>query len=68
MASRSPKAGGQRRLDLQDCLLISGILQLEGAAVVIWWPSALVLGGLFCLAFAFLIEIGRTKKNGNPEP
>lgn len=56
-----------RSVDLQDILLASGILFLEAAASVIWWPAALILAGLFCLGFAFLIERDRAKrKNGNP--
>lgn len=50
------------RLDVQDGLLIMGIGCWEAAAIVIWWPAALILAGLFCLGFAFLIE--RATKNG----
>lgn len=44
------------RFDLQDALLLGGVLLLETAAFVIWWPAALILGGLFSLGFALLIE------------
>ncbi|HXI92977.1 MAG TPA: hypothetical protein VNO24_23475 [Blastocatellia bacterium] len=48
--------------DLQDGLLIAGILSLEAAAIVIWWPSALILAGLFALGFVFLMERAKKKK------
>jgi hypothetical protein len=54
-----------KKADLQDVLLICGIALLEIAAAAIWWPSALILGGLLCLGFVCLIE---HKKHGNPEP
>ena len=54
-----------KQFDLQDALLLAGIVFWEIAAAVIWWPSALVLAGAFCLGFAILIE--KTKANGNPK-
>lgn len=47
-------------IDLQDYLLIGGIVTGEGACAVIWWPSALILACMFCFTFAWLIE--RSKK------
>jgi hypothetical protein len=40
---------------LQLCLLGAGVLFSEVAAVVIWWPAALVLAALFCFGFSVLI-------------
>jgi hypothetical protein len=67
----NPELRGQRaaatddrpRVDLQDFLLIGGIGFLEVSAWVIWWPSALILAGLFCFGFAYLIE-----RDGTTEP
>lgn len=57
--------------DLQDALLLVGILLLEIAALVIWWPAALILGGSFALGFAWLIERSKSltirKTHGNPD-
>ena len=53
-------------IDLLDVLLLLGIAFLESAAWFIWRPSALLLAGLLCFGFAYLIE--RSKKNGNPQP
>jgi hypothetical protein len=44
------------RLDLQDGLIVAGIVSGEVAAAVIWWPAALILLCVFCLLFAHLIE------------
>ena len=49
-------------VDLQDRLLVAGILLGEVAALVIWWPSALILGCLFCFGFAYLIEQAKAKE------
>lgn len=72
METAPPEQGGGippiSSWDLQDWLLVVGILCLEGAAGVIWWPSALILAGLFCLSFAFLIERERKNKHGTPKP
>jgi hypothetical protein len=43
-------------LDLQDCLLIIGVLLLVAGTGAIYWPAGLILAGLLCLLFAFLIE------------
>lgn len=57
-------------MDLQDGLLIAGVAFSEIAAIVIWWPSALILASLWCLGFAYMIE--RTEstagKHGHPKP
>ena len=50
----------RRFLDLQDCLLVGGVGFLEASALVIWWPSALILAGVFCFSFVLLIERERT--------
>jgi len=48
--------------DLQDGLLIGGILFGEAAAVVIWWPASLILASLFCFGFAYLLARGSKTK------
>lgn len=61
--SAPEKTGGViRQMDLQDWLLIGGVVFLEGAAWIIWHPAALILAGCFCFGFAWLIEIAN---NGN---
>jgi len=52
----------RRSLDLQDWLLMGGVGFLEASALVIWWPSALILAGLFCFSFVLLIERNRGAK------
>jgi len=51
-----PPPAPRQKWDLQDALLILGVLLLEAAAAAIWWPAALILGGLLSLGFAWLIE------------
>ena len=48
-------------LDLQDGLILGGIAAGETAALVIWWPAALILACLFCFGFAWLIELEKKK-------
>ncbi len=45
-----------KRLDLQDALLVVGFLGLESGVAAIYWPAALILGGVICFSFAYLIE------------
>jgi hypothetical protein len=54
--------------DLQDALLAAGVIFLEIAAVVIWWPGALILGGAFSFAFVWMIEIDRAKRERTAKP
>lgn len=60
--------GEGRRFDLQDTLLLAGIVFAELAAWVIWWPSSLLLAAVFCFGFAYLIERAKKRTNGNPQP
>lgn len=59
---------------LEDGLLTAGVLFAEVAAVVIWWPSALILAAVFCfLAVFFIVRMksaeGKTpKKHGTAHP
>ena len=56
-----------KKIDLQDCLVAIGIVAAESAAVVIWWPAALMLASLFAFGFTFLIEKSRKRvKPGKP--
>jgi chromate transport protein ChrA len=55
-------------LDLQDWLLMAGVAFFEGAAFVIWRPAVLILAGLFCFLFVFLIERSRNDKHGTSKP
>jgi hypothetical protein len=48
--------------DLQDGLLIAGMVFAESGALVIWWPSALILAALFCFGFAYLLARGSKAK------
>jgi hypothetical protein len=48
-------------VDLQDYLLMGGIVTGEGACIAIWWPAALILAALFCFTFAWLIERSKVK-------
>jgi len=48
--------------DLQDALLIAGIVFGEAAAAVIWWPASLILASLFCFGFAYLLARGSKAK------
>ena len=45
-----------KNLDLQDVLIVAGFLGLESGVAAIYWPAALILGGLMSFAFALLIE------------
>lgn len=49
------------RFDLQDGLIVAGIAFAEAAAMVIWWPASLILAALFCLGFAIMIELSKSK-------
>lgn len=62
----SPPGG----LDLQDWMMLCGLAFWEVAALVIWWPAALLLAGCFCLGFSVLIERSKAKtaKNGDSNP
>lgn len=62
-AAPAPKASP--RFDLQDALLILGVILLEIAAAVIWWPASLILGGILSLGFALLIERSKNLKPPN---
>jgi hypothetical protein len=57
-----------QRFDLQDTLLLAGVILAESFALVVWWPSALALGAFFCLGFAAMIERakGADRERGNP--
>lgn len=50
-----------KRIDLQDCLIVAGIVSGEAAAIAIWWPAALILACLFSFGFAFLIALGKAE-------
>lgn len=45
-----------RRFDLQDALLALGIALLAGGVAAIYWPAALILGGVIALLMVALIE------------
>lgn len=47
-------------VDLQDCLILSGVVSGEAAAFIIWRPAALLLACALSFGFAFLIQ--RSKK------
>lgn len=57
--------------DLQDALIAASVLLAETAAIVIWWPAALILGSILCALFALLIERDRARQTkailGNPQ-
>lgn len=60
----------RREMDLQDGLLVCGVVFLEWGTWLIWKPAAFLLAGVLCLSFAWLIERDRARKrhgNGNPE-
>ena len=57
-----PAVQAPESLDLQDVLLIAGIAFAESGALVIWWPSALILAALFCFGFAYLLARGSKAK------
>jgi hypothetical protein len=52
----------ESRMDLQDYLLIAGVVFAEAAALVIWWPAALILAAMLCFGFALLIEKSKSRK------
>ena len=58
----APPVKAPESWDLQDGLLIAGIVFAEAAALVIWWPSALILAALFCFGFAYLLAHGSKAK------
>lgn len=60
-AAKAPRQG-ESGIDLQDCLLLAGIISGEAAAIVIWWPSSLILAALFAFGFAYLIEKAKKAK------
>jgi len=70
LKQRKPVASESVSLDLQDYLVITGVMAGESAAVCIWWPAALILACLFSFGFAYMIEIAKAKeaKLGNPRP
>lgn len=47
------------RID-SDWLIVAGIAFCEAGSAVIWWPSSLVLAGLFCFGYWLLLQ--RSKK------
>lgn len=53
--------------DLQDTLLLGGLVFSELGAAVIWWPAALLLAAIYCFGFAWMIERAKSK-NGPPQP
>jgi hypothetical protein len=59
-----------KRFDLQDSLLLTGVLSLETGVAAIYWPAALILLGLLCLGGVLLIERARKakEKNGPAKP
>jgi hypothetical protein len=60
---RLPKpAPADPRFDLQDFLLAAGIAFAEAAALVTWWPAALIIAAAFCLGFTLLIEIEKRRE------
>jgi hypothetical protein len=58
----APAVQAPESWDLQDGLLIAGIVFAESGALVIWWPSALILAALFCFGFAYLLARGSKAK------
>jgi hypothetical protein len=61
LASAEDGKRAASRWELQDTLVVCCVGFLEAAAVVIWWPSALVLAGLLCGGFAITIERAKKK-------
>ena len=53
------QAPANPRFDFQDWLLLLGFLSLESGVALIYPPAALILGGLLCFGFAFLIQKDR---------
>jgi hypothetical protein len=49
----------EEKLDLQDALVISGIVLAEACVALFSWKLAIGLGAVLCFVFAFLIQ--RTK-------
>jgi hypothetical protein len=61
--TKSKEAPAQRRrIDLQDALLVLGIALFESGVAAIYWPAALILGGVMCLFLTALIERTKPKK------
>lgn len=56
-----PKPKLNLKLDLQDYLLIAGVLSGEAACYLIWRPAALILCFVLCFTFAYLIEKSKPK-------
>jgi Na+-transporting NADH:ubiquinone oxidoreductase subunit NqrB len=48
-----------KRIDLQDVLLIAGILLIVGGIAAWSRPAAAIVLGLFCLAFVYSIATSR---------
>lgn len=63
LASPKPIARPAARFDVQDATLLVGVVAGEAAALVIWWPTALVLLSLFGFGFTYLIERSRSRGN-----
>jgi hypothetical protein len=60
--TKSKEAPAQRqRFDLQDALLVLGVALFESGVAAIYWPSALILGGVMCLLVTALIERAKPK-------
>lgn len=57
-----PEEAGEPHLDLQDGMVLVGIVCGEAAALVIWWPAALILASLLGFGFAYLIERVKAKE------
>jgi hypothetical protein len=54
--------------DLEDALLVAGILFLEAGSYFIWRVLPLILAGSFCLAFLYLIERAKHPRPKREKP
>lgn len=39
-----------------DWLIVAGVIFSETGMAIIWWPAALLLAGIFCFVFYFLLH------------
>lgn len=50
-----------KAFDLEDALLVAGVLSLCGGVACIYWPASFILFGLLCFLGVYLIGRSRTK-------
>ena len=58
---QAEKSSAMGKIDVQDVLLLAGFCGVETGIGFIYWPAALIIGGLICFGFAYLIHCCKQK-------